>query len=169
MRNFKRGKKLPLSAPFRHGGSVFHPAPGRLSGGNSEACGLFYFHGWSMKTNYPSRHLNSLETTATAAFGFVISVKSDLSDGHPLIVKIWSIWGCYGDRSSWKRRDAICVIARPYSHCTGCRCSYIAQVTVCRNASVPNKPEKNTKRTIIPVAWLTCRPPPPGRRRPEPC
>lgn len=130
MENFKRRKKLSLSRPVEQRDSVFHPALRRWSWGNSEACGVFYFHGWNIKINLWIRHLISFETTAIAAFRPVISMKSILSDSHCFIVTVGAIRGCYGDLSSWQRRDVICMIAHPYSSCIEHACCYSTQVSV---------------------------------------
>lgn len=117
MENFKSRKKLSLSRPVEQRDFVFHLVLRRWSGGNTEACGVFYLHGWDKKNLFLMRHLIGVETTAIAAFRLVISMKSIFFDTHCFIVTVGAIQGCYGDCSSWQHRDVICVIAHPYCSC----------------------------------------------------
>lgn len=82
------------------------------------------------KSNSLIRHLTGFETTAIAAFRLVIPMKSNLSDSHCIIVMVGAIQGCYGDCSSWQRRDVICMIAHPYSSCIEHTCCYSTQVSI---------------------------------------
>lgn len=133
---FKRRKKLSLSHPVQQRDSVFLPALKTWSGGNSEACDGFYFHGWNIKINSLIRRLISFETTATAAFRLVITMKSILSDSHCFIVMVGAIQGCYGDCSSWQHRDVICMIAHPFSSCIEHTCCYSTQDSVWCNKPI---------------------------------
>lgn len=90
----------------------------------------------NLKINSLMRHLTSFETTATAAFRLVISMRSNLSYSHCIIVMVGAIQGCYGDCSSWQHRGVIFMIAHPYSSGIEHACCYSTQVSVCCNKHV---------------------------------